>query len=395
MADEYIRKEYAGGAPATTLPSGCTSGATSLTINSGTGQPTGSVGKFVMVIDPGLATEEKVLVTTRTTTTLNTVQRGYDGTTAQAHSAGAVIRHCIDAYSIDQANAMANAMTAQYDLVMRGAAAGAYSRIAVGANGSVLMVTGGVPSFQSLSTPTYADGSVTTAKLADSSVTSAKIVDATIATGDLANSAVTAAKIADATITFAKMAASCRPMQICTSGTRPSGPTEGDTIWESDTNRQYIYIGSTWFLLMGGVVGARATRTGAQSVSTATNTTIALDNETDDTDGFHDNSTNNSRLTVPASSGLNGLYLIRYSVLFAAGTQTTSAWVVKNGGATRYAWVQTPNDSVNGTLLSGSEVLGMADGDYVEMLVFQNSGGSINVMGNSGNSLSMYRIGLA
>lgn len=146
--DEYILKQYAGGAPATTIPGSITSVATTITIGSATGQPAGGAsGKFVMVIDPNLATEEKILVTSRSGTTLNVAQRGYDGTTAQPHDPGAAIVHCIDAYSLTQVNRMANAATAQHDIVTRGATAADWGRIPVGSNGQVMRVEAGTPGF--------------------------------------------------------------------------------------------------------------------------------------------------------------------------------------------------------------------------------------------------------
>lgn len=193
--DEYIRKEFLGGAPARTLASSITNVATSLTLSSGTSWPTGTPAKFVAVIDRGTANEEKVLITTRSGTSCTGVQRGYDGTTASAHNAGATIEHCVDGYTLNQLSAMANAPTSQYDLVMRGATANAWSRIGVGSNGQVLIVSGGVPVFGQLPVAGLADGAVTTAKLADEAVTTAKIDD----------DAVTAAKIAANTITTAEV----------------------------------------------------------------------------------------------------------------------------------------------------------------------------------------------
>lgn len=166
MPNEYIRKEFLGGAPSTTVSGALSDVATTITVASGTGLPTGAGGRFVMVIDRGLLSEEKVLVTTRSGTSLQNVQRGYDGTAAVSHLSGAVIEHCIDAHTIDQANALANAMTAQYDLVMRGAAANTFTRIPVGADNNVLSVQGGVPTWTTPGTATISDGSVTLVKLA-------------------------------------------------------------------------------------------------------------------------------------------------------------------------------------------------------------------------------------
>lgn len=195
MVDEYIRKEFLGGAPARTLASSITNVATSLTLSSGTSWPTGTPAKFVAVIDRGTANEEKVLITTRSGTSCTGVQRGYDGTTAAAHNAGATIEHCVDGYTLNQLSAMANAPTSQYDLVMRGVTANAWSRIGVGSNGQALIVSGGVPVFGQLPIAGIADSAVTTVKLADEAVTTAKIDDG----------AVTAAKIADGTITVDKL----------------------------------------------------------------------------------------------------------------------------------------------------------------------------------------------
>lgn len=37
---------------------------------------------------------------------------------------------------------------------------------------------------------------------------------------------------------------------VCTSGTRPSSPQEGMTIYETDTNRQLIYDGADWVTVL-------------------------------------------------------------------------------------------------------------------------------------------------
>jgi len=188
MADEYVLKEYEGGTVATTLSALISAGATSIAVTSGSSFPNGATAPFVVVIDRGLAAEEKVLIDTRASNTLTVQQRGYDGTVAQSHAAGATINHCVDAYTLKQVNAMANAMTAQYDLVYRGAAAQSFSRIAVGSNGHLLGVTAGVPGFAALGLANIPDGLIT----------SVKIADGTIATADIADAAVTTAKLAAA-----------------------------------------------------------------------------------------------------------------------------------------------------------------------------------------------------
>jgi hypothetical protein len=107
-AGSYERKEFVGGAPATTVVGSTTDVATSLALASATGWPTATTNPFVAVIDRGLATEEKILVGARTGTACSSITRGYDDTLAQAHSSSAPIEHVIDASTIDQANRLAN-----------------------------------------------------------------------------------------------------------------------------------------------------------------------------------------------------------------------------------------------------------------------------------------------
>jgi len=66
------------------------------------GQPLGTSGPFVLTLDYGLSTEEKVLCTAVNTSTglVTGVTRAYDGTTAQTHNAAAA-NPVIHTYSAD------------------------------------------------------------------------------------------------------------------------------------------------------------------------------------------------------------------------------------------------------------------------------------------------------
>lgn len=257
------RRDYSGAAVPTTLASGINSSATSITIVDATGWPAGTNGPFFVVIDPGLAGEEKVLCLSRSTTTLTVVTspvlgRGADGTTASAHSTAAAIYPCGTATDLDEANKHINDITAddhsQYLTVARhdttarhqfGGALGTPAaatdigtvpaagvatgparadhvhQIGGGAiDGSGMFAAGVIDAAainnDAVTTTAIIDDAVTTPKIVDSAVTSAKIADATITTGDISDSAITAAKIAadavttvkvlDANITRAKLA---------------------------------------------------------------------------------------------------------------------------------------------------------------------------------------------
>lgn len=89
-------RQYSSRSQQTTLTGAITSGATSMTVVSGTallGGVTIPAGRtFTLVIDVDTALEEIVDATAVSTNTF-TITRGIDGSVAQDHSAGAVVRH--------------------------------------------------------------------------------------------------------------------------------------------------------------------------------------------------------------------------------------------------------------------------------------------------------------
>ena len=151
----WIRRQFKNGvSTADSLPGGCTSGATSMTAISGTTFPDGSIGNFICTLDQGLATEEKVLMASRSGATFTVASggRGYNGTTAQAHGANASILHTIDAQDFDEANQVAvatlGAIAAKGDLLV-GSAANALAKLSIGSATQFLQVAGGTLSYTS------------------------------------------------------------------------------------------------------------------------------------------------------------------------------------------------------------------------------------------------------
>jgi hypothetical protein len=86
----------------TTLASGISNSATSITVASGTGTAlmggvtlaAGNVDQFTVALDPDTQNEEIVFVTAVSSDTL-TVVRGRAGSSAIAHSAGATVKHVL------------------------------------------------------------------------------------------------------------------------------------------------------------------------------------------------------------------------------------------------------------------------------------------------------------
>ena len=101
-------RKYSSRAQQTTLSSGITSGDTSMTVGNGAnlmGGKTPTVGQtYTVVIDPDTALEEIVDVSNYTSGNSLTIARAIDGSTAVAHSAGAVVRHMIVGRDLTEAN---------------------------------------------------------------------------------------------------------------------------------------------------------------------------------------------------------------------------------------------------------------------------------------------------
>ena len=107
-------RKYSSRSQQTTLTAPLTSNATSATVVSGSallGGTTITAGEtFTVVIDPDTALEEIVDLTAVSTNTL-TMTRGVDGSSGQAHSAGAVIRHMAIGRDYREANQHIEATT--------------------------------------------------------------------------------------------------------------------------------------------------------------------------------------------------------------------------------------------------------------------------------------------
>ena len=101
-------RKYSSRAQQTTLTSGIASGDVTMTVGSGAnlmGGKTPTVGQtYTVVIDPDTALEEIVDVSNYTSGNSLTIARAIDGSTAVAHSAGAVVRHMIVGRDLTEAN---------------------------------------------------------------------------------------------------------------------------------------------------------------------------------------------------------------------------------------------------------------------------------------------------
>lgn len=189
MANEWPRKSYTGAAVATTLNGAISGVATAIVLTNGSTYPDGTGGPFVICIDRGLPTEEKIICSARSGNNVTALQRGYDGSAAVAHSNAAPVEHVLDANTINQANAHAAAALGVGSMAYRSGLL-TYAELVPGAIG-IPIISGGA-----LTAPAY--GPVLAAGIATDAVIAAKIQ---------AN-AVTTPKILDRNVTGAKLAGS-------------------------------------------------------------------------------------------------------------------------------------------------------------------------------------------
>ena len=123
---------------------------------------------------------------------------------------------------------------------------------------------------------------------------------------------------------------------------------------------------------------AQVSRSTSQSINSDTLTAIQWNVEQVDTDGIHDNVTNNTRLTAP----LAGKYLICANVGFAANAVGRRGLLFQKNGANlgvgQYIQATTTGEAV----VSAAIIVSLAATDYVEVLAQQVSGGALNVLGD-------------
>ena len=98
-----LRREFSGAVLRTTITANITNSDSSISVLDGSTYPTG-INPFVIVVDRGLPNEEKILISSRSTNTLTVSARGYDGSTANAHTSGAFVDHVLDALVVQDMN---------------------------------------------------------------------------------------------------------------------------------------------------------------------------------------------------------------------------------------------------------------------------------------------------
>ncbi len=127
--------------------------------------------------------------------------------------------------------------------------------------------------------------------------------------------------------------------------------------------------------------GALVTDASVQTIGNSSFTAINFDTETKDTDDIHDNSTNNTRLTVPS-----GVTIVRlYACIAMASGAGGRAYRITKGGSTGVGQPRVDVETTfnaYGNLVSGP--LDVVATNYFEVEVFQNTGGDLDTLNADG-----------
>lgn len=142
----------------------------------------------------------------------------------------------------------------------------------------------------------------------------------------------------------------------------------------------------------GFTEGARVTHSAAQAIGTGAWATLAFNTERWDTHGLHDNAVNNSRLTCKTA----GKYSIKGQARFDLNAAGKRSIMITLNGSTELCHNALLNLGA-GTYVSVNveTIYDLAVGDYVELEVYQDSGGDLNVTqrANQTPEFMMQRIG--
>lgn len=139
--------------------------------------------------------------------------------------------------------------------------------------------------------------------------------------------------------------------------------------------------------LAGGCSGARVYRTVDLTVANNTLTAVAFNAERYDTAGYHDNSTDNERLTAPA----DGYYLIGGGLLWTGNATGRRIIELAINGTTIIARQEVPQPGViTSVAQSVCSEYALVAGDYAELRVFQASGGNLDLIVTANYSIEFW-----
>lgn len=148
-------------------------------------------------------------------------------------------------------------------------------------------------------------------------------------------------------------------------------------VWTAGDANSYIRDNTGFLHDAPGWSVYRATN---QSINNITATAISFSNERKDTSGFWPGSGNNDRVTIP--TGLAGMYALTAGAEWAssAAGNIRNLQLRINGVTYIAANGLPPSPSGNGMQMTTTRIYPLAQGDYVQTIGYQDTGGALNVL---------------
>ena len=150
-----------------------------------------------------------------------------------------------------------------------------------------------------------------------------------------------------------------------------------------DSGNGYEFLvwcdGSNWYVVSQAnsstFSGAKINRTTSLSIATGTPTFVDFDSEDYDTNNYHDNAVNPSRLTIPE----DGYYRISACITFAInGTGSRELDILRNASTVICRNTMQASTTYSSSMSPNVEIY-LDAGDYIRLRVEQDSGGNLFV----------------
>jgi hypothetical protein len=136
----------------------------------------------------------------------------------------------------------------------------------------------------------------------------------------------------------------------------------------------------------------RVTRSTTQTITTSTDSPIDFDTEVEDTATYHSTVTNTSRFTVPAAK--DGVFYCAGGVFWDANaTGQRQLFIMKNGTAIPGTYEVEIGNAGFGIAQRTGAIVRLAATDYVQLVVWQNSGGNRTIGNSPVAAFEMVRLG--
>lgn len=182
---------------------------------------------------------------------------------------------------------------------------------------------------------------------------------------------------------------SSRPLLVSSNAGRPPNPQQAEEWWRTDLNAWEFWSGTN-FLLDQPIPAAILRQSVTQSFTTATLAPLTFDTEDYDSHNGHSTSSNTSRYVIP--TGWGGIWRVAANVVWAASTGGSRETRISVNGTNRtmVGRYQPGNSSV--CTVSGTSLISVSAGDYVELNCQQDSGSSLSTSANNSAAASTMSI---